>query len=155
MLEALAELGAAVVAVDVRRGPADETAARLHLQHGVETMAVVSDLERADDIAAVVPAIVKRLGRLDILVNNAALVGTSDLQGWAVPFEEQSIDTWRRAIDVNLTAAFALTQSAAAALTASGHGVVINIGSIYGIVGPDWRLYEGTPLGNPAAYAAS
>ena len=41
------------------------------------------------------------------------------------------------------------------ALAAGGHGSVINISSIYGLSGPDWRLYEGTSLGNPAAYAAS
>ena len=48
-----------------------------------------------------------------------------------------------------------LVQAAAGDLRASGHGSVINISSIYGLAGPDWRLYEGTDLGNPAAYAAS
>ena len=77
------------------------------------------------------------------------------MQGWVVPFEEQAIDTWRRAIEVNLTAAFHLSQVLTPLLRASGHGSIINIGSIYGVVGPDLRLYEGTPMGNPAAYAAS
>ena len=63
--------------------------------------------------------------------------------------------TWRRALEVNLTAPFVLIQAAAADLSDSGHGSVINVASIYGLVGPDWRLYEGTALGNPAAYAAS
>jgi NAD(P)-dependent dehydrogenase (short-subunit alcohol dehydrogenase family) len=63
--------------------------------------------------------------------------------------------TWRRALEVNLTEPFVLIQAAANDLRASGRGSVINVSSIYGLVGPDWRLYDDTSLGNPAAYAAS
>jgi NAD(P)-dependent dehydrogenase (short-subunit alcohol dehydrogenase family) len=94
-------------------------------------------------------------GRLHILINNAAFVGTSELQGWAVPFEQQTVATWRRAIEVNLTAVFDLCQGLAPSLRASNGASIINIGSIYGKHGPDWRLYDGTALGNPAGYAAS
>ncbi|MEO0563281.1 MAG: SDR family NAD(P)-dependent oxidoreductase, partial [Chloroflexota bacterium] len=80
-------------------------------------------------------------GRLDILINNAAFVGTSDLPGWVTPFEEQSIDTWRAAVDVNLNAPFLLTQQCHPLLGANQTGSVINIGSIYGLLGPDMRLY--------------
>ena len=105
---------------------------------------------------AICPAeFAERFGQIDIIVNCAAFVGTSGLEGWAVPFEQQSDKTWRRALEVNLTAPFVLVQAAAADLRVSGHGSVINISSIYGLSGPDWRLYEGTSLGNPAAYAAS
>src|SRR5207244_7160576 len=72
-----------------------------------------------------------------------------------VPFAEQSIGTFRRALEVNLTSAFALTQVCAPLLAASGEGSVVNVLSIYALVGPDMRLYEGTAMGNPAAYAAS
>ncbi len=92
---------------------------------------------------------------LDILINNAAFVGTSNLQGWAEPFEAQTLDTWRRAFEVNLTAVFHLCQGFTPTLRASGHGNIINIASIYGAYGPDWQLYEGTKMANPAAYAAS
>jgi NAD(P)-dependent dehydrogenase (short-subunit alcohol dehydrogenase family) len=65
------------------------------------------------------------------------------------------VEVWRRALDVNLTAVFVLTQACAAALRASGHGSVIVFGSTYGVVGPDWRIYAGTDMGNAAGYAAS
>jgi NAD(P)-dependent dehydrogenase (short-subunit alcohol dehydrogenase family) len=151
MTEALLELGAKVALVD--RDPAATNAAAQ--AHGAGCAGFPLDL--ADDAAVqALPASVKaKLGRLDILINNAAFVGTSRLQGWAVPFAEQSVDTWRQCLDVNLTAAFALTQAAAPLLAASGHGSVINIASIYGVVGPDNGLYAGTSMGNPAAYAAS
>ena len=71
------------------------------------------------------------------------------------PFEEQTIDTWRRAIEVNLTATFHLCQAFAPELRLSKGGNIINIASIYGEYGPDMGLYEGTAMGNPAAYAAS
>ena len=90
------------------------------------------------------------------LVNNAAFVGTSGLSGWAVPFDQQSVDTFRRALEVNLTAVFHLCQGFAARLGAAPKGgSIVNIGSIYGTLGPDWTLYEGTSMANPAAYGAS
>ena len=151
MTAALVELGAKVALVD-RDPSATEAAAQAH---GPACVAFPLDL--ADDAAVRgLPAAVQaRLGGLDILINNAAFVGTSTLQGWAVPFAEQSVETWRQCLDVNLTAAFALTQAAAPLLAASGHGSVVNIASIYGVVGPDLGLYAGTSMGNPAAYAAS
>jgi len=90
-----------------------------------------------------------------VLVNNAAFVGTSDLQGWVTDFDRQTVETWRRVLEVNLTAAFDLSKGLAPLLRERAGGCIINIGSIYGSYGPDYRLYEGTEMGNPAAYAAS
>ncbi len=92
---------------------------------------------------------------MDILVHAAAFVGTSELQGWAVGFEQQNVATWRRALEVNLTIPFIISQACAPLLRLSGSGSIIAIGSIYGHLGPDMSLYEGTEMGNPAAYAAS
>ena len=61
--------------------------------------------------------------------------------------------TWP--LDVNLTAVFVLTQACTPELRRSGHGSVVTVGSTYGMVGPDWRIYEGTSMGNAAGYAAS
>lgn len=114
-------------------------------------------VELADEhaVRSLPDKVVERFGRLDILVNCAAFVGTSGLEGWAVPFEQQATAAWRQALEVNLTSVFSLVQAASPALRRSGCGSIVNIGSIYGLVGPDLRLYEGTALGNPAAYAAS
>jgi NAD(P)-dependent dehydrogenase (short-subunit alcohol dehydrogenase family) len=146
---ALAHLGASVAVIDHPAAPW----ARL----APEACALQLPIDLTDTTAlrAAPSTVSGRLGRLDVLVNCAALVGTSDLKGWAVPFEEQSVESWRLALEVNLTAPFVLTQAAAPLLRASGHGSVVNVGSIYGVVGPDWSLYEGTTLSNPAAYGAS
>ena len=92
---------------------------------------------------------------INILINNAAFVGSSDLQGWSVPFEEQTIETWRRALEVNLTATFDLCQSLTPLLRQSKGASIINIASTYGLYGPDWSLYKNTDMSNPAAYGAS
>ncbi len=92
---------------------------------------------------------------VDCLINNAAFVGTSNLEGWAVDFENQSLDTWRRAFEVNVTAPFHLSQLLTSLLRNSSQASIVNISSIYGYLGPDWRLYENNNLANPAAYSCS
>lgn len=153
--DALAELGASVVVLDLDHGAASAAASAIATSWGGRTLPLAVDLASDADVRGVPDQVAAAFGRLDVLVNNAALVGTSALKGWGVPFADQSVDTWRAALDVNLTAPFVLTQSCREMLIASGHGSVINIGSIYGVVGPNLALYEGTPLGNPSAYAAS
>ena len=152
---ALAELGASLVMLDKAEKQCSDVARQIHERYGVETVVLGVDLMNDEKVRSVPITVVDRLKRLDIVVNSAALVGTSDLRGWAVPLPEQSSDAWRAALEINLTSVFVLVQACAGALAASGHGSIINICSIYGMVGPDMRLYEKTTLGNPAAYAAS
>ena len=77
------------------------------------------------------------------------------MPGWGVPFEEQTLDAWNAAIALNLSVPFRLAQLARAALASSGRGCIINVASIYGVVGPQWSLYEGTTMPNPAGYGAT
>jgi NAD(P)-dependent dehydrogenase (short-subunit alcohol dehydrogenase family) len=151
----LAELGANIAIVDISASSGAEVVAKLGESWPVKAEMFDCDFEQSAAVQDLPRRVRERFGRIDIVVNCAAFVGTSGLEGWAVPFEQQSASTWRRALEVNLTAPFLLVQAAAGDLKASGHASVINISSIYGLAGPDWRLYEGTDLGNPAAYAAS
>jgi NAD(P)-dependent dehydrogenase (short-subunit alcohol dehydrogenase family) len=154
--DALAELGASIALVDIsEQGCANATSELNQRWPNAAASGFACDLEQSDNLRDLPRRIREHFGRIDIVVNCAAFVGTSGLEGWTVPFEQQSASTWRRAIEVNLTAPFMLIQASADDLRKSGHGSVINISSIYGLSGPDWRLYEGTGLGNPAAYAAS
>lgn len=97
----------------------------------------------------------KNHNELNCLINNAAFVGTSNLSGWKGGLEDQTLDTWRRALEVNLTAPFHLSKGFASNLQDSEGANIINIGSIYGEIAPDWNLYEGTNMSNPAAYGVS
>ena len=151
----LAELGADVAVLDLNGERALEIAEELASSHHVQTHGLAVDLSDFENPADVTESVMSALGSLDILVNCAALVGTSNLEGWNAPFADQAIGPWRAALEINLTAVFRLTQACAPVLAASAKGVVVNIASIYGVVGPDPALYEGLDIHNPAAYAAS
>lgn len=152
---AVAELGAAVFLADREGDKAEALAELLASRFDVATRAATVDLTDEEDVRALPGRAVQSLGGLNVIINAAALVSSMPLEGWAVPFEQQSLKTWREAVEVNLTSTFVLAQSAAPMLRQSESGSIINISSIYGMVGPDMSLYEGTKMGNPAAYAAS
>ena len=154
MADTLAELGAGLVLVD-RPGSDLAGMSSTLLAKGVRVWTKECDLEVESQRAELSRWVHEERRHLSVLINNAAFVGTSGLTGWAVPFDQQSVETWRRAIEVNLTAAFSLCQSLQPALEAGEGASIINIASIYGVIGPDWSLYAGTSMGNPAAYAAS
>jgi len=155
MAETLAELGASLVLVDRLGSNLDTVTRQIAEKWGTQVEHLYCDLEIQDQRRNLIEAVKASDGGLNVLINNAAFVGTSDLQGWAEPFEKQTVETWRRALEVNLTAVFELCQGFAPLLTEAAGGNVINVSSIYGEYGPDWRLYDDTAMSNPAAYGAS
>jgi len=154
MAFSLAELGAKIVLVDLPESSCDSLSREISELHGVTVDVVNCNLEDQDERSKMASDVLSS-GNINILVNNAAFVGTSGLTGWAEPFEGQSIETWRRAMEVNLTSVFHLCQLFSPSLRAADGASIINISSIYGQWGPDWSLYEGTQMANPAAYSTS
>ena len=151
----LAELGADLILVDHDSPKLRKLAEELKANYGVTVHKLPTNLENCKEREQLINDC-RGLGNLDCLINNAAFVGSSNLTGWAVPFGEQSLDSWQSAIEVNLTAAFHLCQGLSPLLTSSKYGgSIINIGSIYAEYGPKWDLYSGTQMGNPAAYGTS
>ena len=153
--DTLAELGAELILVDRPGMDFEEQIEILRTKWGVKAHFLHCDLERQEQRADLIKQIEHFGEPLHCLINNAAFVGTSELEGWTTTFGRQNLETWRRALEVNLTAAFDLCRQAEPMLRGSGNGNIINIGSIYGLHGPDWSLYEDTHMANPAAYAAS
>ena len=151
----LAQAGARLVIFDLQQQALDSLVQHLADHHNAEALGVLCDVADAAAVERAMALTVERFGGIDVLVNNAAFVGTSNLQGWVTDFEQQTVETWRRALEVNLTAAFDLVKGLAPLLKQSKGGSIINIGSTYAFYGPDYSLYEGTAMGNPAAYAAS
>lgn len=106
------------------------------------------DVSSHDSVNEMMNAIVDEFQRLDILVNNAALdpkfnsQSNAEIDPLFVPFEEYPLDLWNRALEVNLTGAFLCSQAAGRQMLRQQSGVMINICSIYGLVGPDQSIYQ-------------
>jgi len=137
---AFADAGAAVAAGDIDPASAKATAEAIEAAGG-RAQAIALDVTDAASVTAAAEE-AARLGggRLDILVNNAGVNAVKSSY-------ELSLEDWRRVIAVNLTGVFLCSQAAARRMRDTGGGCIVNVASIYGLVGP--------PLHPAAAYAAS
>jgi NAD(P)-dependent dehydrogenase (short-subunit alcohol dehydrogenase family) len=148
-------LGANLVLIDKNEFGLDELKSSFSSSKSSNIKTVKCDLEDARHRTEVFSDLTKLYPEVHGLINCASFVGDSKLPGWSVAFENQSIDTWRRAIEVNLTSIFEICQILAPSLKRAKGASIVNIASIYGEKGPRWDLYTGTSLGNPAAYSVS
>ena len=151
----LAELKADLILVDRPRSNYKKLTQEIKNNFSVDVQTYNCDLSIHSDRKKLISTLNDEHIPINILVNNAAFVGDSDIKNWSTKFKKQSIETWMKALEINLTAAFILSQGLIPLLEKSKGANIINIGSIYGTFGPDYKLYEGTSLGNPAGYAAS
>lgn len=138
----LAEAGSAVVIADINIEAA-EGQARTLKESGFDTLAVQTDVTDRKSAQQMVGQTIKAYGRLDILVNNAVLDPKFDPQhgGHTNSFEDYPLEAWNQALAVNLTGMFLCCQSAVRPMLDQGGGVIINLSSIYGLSGPDQRMY--------------
>jgi NAD(P)-dependent dehydrogenase (short-subunit alcohol dehydrogenase family) len=141
---AIASAGGIPVLVDVNLQKAEQRARELAERHDVQVSAIASDITRPDAVEALLAEVLRRHGRVDILVNNAAnnpkVEDTGD-----VPFsrlERFPMAQWDADVAVGLTGAFLCSQIVGGHLAAQGKGVIVNISSEYGMIAPDQRLYR-------------
>jgi len=141
----LAQAGAGVVVADLNRITAITLSENLE-KDGYAAMGVGVDVTDPVSTEEMVAAALNRFGRLDVLVCSAALDPKFDAEHQAQQasnaFETYPLDAWRQALDVNLTGMFLCAQAAVKPMLEQNHGVIINICSTYGLVGPDQRIYE-------------
>jgi len=152
---ALAEMGADIAIVDRNEEAGVNVCDYIHNNLGLNTKFYKADLTNDKEVEAIPHIVAKDFGGVDILINAAAIVIDKYIEGWAVDFEKQKSSLWKDALQLNLTSAFTLARESNKYLKVTGKGSIINVISHYGIVGPDWSLYEDTTMGNAAAYAAS
>jgi len=149
----MAARGCRIAILDKNEAAAASLAAEITLESSSEAKVLLADIMQPASFSEVLTQVETSFGRLDYLVNCAAFY--DDTPGWGVAFEEESYDAWLKVLRVNMLAPFFLAQTLCPLLRQSGQGAIVNVSSIYGLVGPDHSLYQGTDMTNPAAYAAS
>ena len=111
---------------------------------------VVCDVTDPAQIDALVTSVTEKYGRIDGLVT-AAYPRTAD---WGTKFEDVPYESWQQNVEMQLNAVFYICQKVLAVMKGQGSGSVVNFGSIYGVVGNDFTIYEGYGGTSPLAYNA-
>jgi NAD(P)-dependent dehydrogenase (short-subunit alcohol dehydrogenase family) len=108
------------------------------------------DITDESSVQELLDAVVKEYGKIDGWVNNA-YPRTKD---WGAKVEDLPLSSWKQNLDMHLTGYFICSRIALEQMKIQKFGSLINLGSIYGVQGPDFTVYDGTAIGNPVGYAA-
>lgn len=141
--EALAEAGARTFMAS--RGIEKlEEQARTFRRAGLDVTALQLDQSKEESAQALLARVCELAGGVDVLVNNAVLRPMAD---WSSPAAD-----FQKSMEVNATGLFIMLHTFGEHMAGRGRGSIINIGSIQGLVGPDYTLYEGLGWGSPPDY---
>ena len=156
----LADFGANVVVVDIDAKAAREVAKELDDRYDVKSIGICCDITKPDSVKEMVEQVVSSLGNIHVLHNNAA-AKSDDLDAFFAPFEEYSLKQWREIMAVNIDGMFLVAQAVGKHMLEHDEGgSIIQTSSIYGIMAPDQRIYEGSSymgcaINTPAVYSTS
>lgn len=143
--KALALAGAAVVLVDL----GDENMFRSKVKDTFfnvdsEILYISADITKKDEVERIREVTIQKFGKIDVLINNAAINDMVEHQPLSVSeseFENYSLELWNRSFAVNVTGTFLCSQIIGKVMAESGSGSIINIASTYALVGPDQSIY--------------
>ncbi len=145
---ALSEAGANVVVVDIRENDCKKFAETL----ATKSIGVGCDITNVESVKKLRETILKNFGKIDILVNNAAINDmfvpkdsfgeNPTAAAEQSKFENYPLDLWQRSLNVNLTGTFLCSQILGTEMAKAGSGSIINIASTYGIVAPNQSIYK-------------
>lgn len=152
----LAEQGQTVVVVDRNLELAQHAAALVTQGHGGSAHAYQCDISDRAALVELREKVTAEVGPITSLICNAA----TKSDNFFAPYEEFPLGDWNEVMATNLTGPMLCAQVFGAPLAAAGKGSIVNILSIYGIVAPDQRIYEGSlyegrAINTPAVYSAS
>jgi NAD(P)-dependent dehydrogenase (short-subunit alcohol dehydrogenase family) len=157
---ALAAHGANVAVVDLDASDTAHAADHLQSEYGVRATGIGCDVSDPAAVSEMVAQAKEDIGDLHILHNNAA-TKSDDLDAFFAPYEAYSLEEWRKIMRVNIDGMFLVSKAVGRRMIEQGDGgSIIQTASIYGIRGPDMRIYEGSKymdreINTPAVYSTS
>jgi len=147
--EALAELGATIVLVDIDASAAEQRAAEIAERFGTQASGLAADITCPEAVEQLGQTVLSMFGRVDILINNAAHNPKMESGGGKQfsRLENFPLEMWDKDVAVGLTGSFLCSRVFGAAMAAAGGGVILNVASDLGVIAPDQRIYrqEGLP----------
>jgi NAD(P)-dependent dehydrogenase (short-subunit alcohol dehydrogenase family) len=154
--EGFSQHGADVAVVDLDEKLCLKKARELSKKYGTSALGIGCDITNKEAVNAAVQKVMSEYGRIDVLVNNAA----AKSENFFAPFEEFPTADWDHVMGVNVNGIFLCCQAVAGEMEKRKSGSIINISSIYGIVAPDQRIYEGSfyegkGINTPLIYSTS
>jgi NAD(P)-dependent dehydrogenase (short-subunit alcohol dehydrogenase family) len=153
----LGEAGANIVILDLDLAGCEQFAEVLKKKYDIQTIGLYCDVTQPESVHTMLDAVKKLFPSIDILLNNASYRSKIP-KALHAPFEEYTLDEWIRMMAVNVNGPFLCCQAVGSLMREQQHGgSIINIASIYGMLGTDHRIY---PQGenrsnNPASYSAA
>lgn len=158
--EAIAEMGGTPILIDLPSDRLEEAAERLASDFKVPACGFAADITRKEQVVTAVRSAFERFGKIDILINNAGFTGKGQrIEGLYAPFEDYPLELWVKALEVNLTGTFLVTQAVGKIMRSAKRGAIVNIASDVGVVSPDHRIYENLPsdesFNTPIAYVTT
>lgn len=151
---ALHDYGAKIIFTDINVDICSEKALALKNQ-GIEVDVMQLDVTSKENWISVTAQIIEKYGKIDILINNAGFTNQSKTSSFDKEFENFPIEDWNSIMNVNLTGTFLGCQIIGNQMLKQGKGSIINIASLYGVVSPNHKIYEGTDIRQPVAYSVS
>jgi NAD(P)-dependent dehydrogenase (short-subunit alcohol dehydrogenase family) len=144
--EAVAEMGGIPILIDVDKIKVESVAEGIKKKYNSETFGWIGDVTSQKEIQGLKTRILEKFGRIDILINNAANNPSMSIKGaskeqWS-RLEKFPLDLWEKDIAVGLTGAFLCSQIFGSEMARMKCGVILNIGSDLGMIGPDQRVYQ-------------
>lgn len=155
-----ADAGANVAVVDININLARDIAKEITDNFKVNAEAVYCDITSEQSIKEMVQTVVSMFGEINILHNNAA-GKSSNLEAFFAPFEEYDLNQWKEIMSTNLDSMFLVAKHVGKVMKEQGKGgTIIQTSSVYGLMGPDNRIYQGSyyldrEINTPAIYSAS
>ena len=157
---ALAQNGSKIAIIDLNRVKTEKLAKLISTKYKIKCIGLACDVSNDADVANMANTVEKKLGKIDVLINNAATKGKS-LDDYFKPLEKYNLDTWKEIMDVNLNGMYIVSKEIGTRMAKRKKGSIIQTSSIYSShMASDQRIYKGSSylgkeINTPAAYSVS
>ena len=155
--DTLSQAGANVILVDIN-GKNNNLEKTLRKKYKTNAKFYCADISIEKNVLSLKKNILTDFKKIDGLINNAAYTNIDAIKNSddiTAPFEKFSFELWKKILDVDLSGVFNCCKVFGSQMVKQRKGTIVNIASIYGIVGNDQRIYGNSKINSPVSYAAA